>query len=191
MVWPSPRNVAHELGEQREGIVERIEVRDLAADMHVDAGHLAAPATWRPWHRLARAADRNAELVLGPAGGDLVLGLGVDIGIDPHRNIRRRAPLAAAIDDSNSSSGSDSTLTQRMPSSTARPSSRAVLPMPENMILSAGTPAAARASARRPTPRRRRRRAWRASRSPPGWNSPSWRSRPARRTSAKAPANTL
>ena len=50
-------------------------------------------------------------------------------------------PLAEAIDDSSSSSGSDSTLMQRMPSSTASASSRAVLPRPENMILSAGTPA--------------------------------------------------
>ena len=51
-------------------------------------------------------------------------------------------PLPAAIEDSSSSSGSDSTLTQRMPSSTASASSRAVLPTPENMILSGGMPAA-------------------------------------------------
>ena len=29
---------AHEVGEQREGIAERLELDDLAADMHVDAG---------------------------------------------------------------------------------------------------------------------------------------------------------
>ena len=51
-------------------------------------------------------------------------------------------PLPAAIDASSSSSASDSTLTQRIPSSTASASSRAVLPMPENMILSGGMPAA-------------------------------------------------
>jgi hypothetical protein len=37
---------------------------------------------------LARAADRNAEFVLGLAGRDLVVRLGVDIGIDAHRDVR-------------------------------------------------------------------------------------------------------
>src|SRR5262249_13668223 len=36
---------------------------------------------------LACAAQRNAELVLGLAGRDLVVGLGVDVGIDPHRHV--------------------------------------------------------------------------------------------------------
>ena len=35
----------------------------------------------------ARAADRDAELVLGLAGRDLGVGLGVDVGIDAHRHI--------------------------------------------------------------------------------------------------------
>ena len=51
-------------------------------------------------------------------------------------------PFDAAIDDRKCSSGSDSTLMQRMPSSSASASSASVLPIPENMILSAGTPAA-------------------------------------------------
>src|SRR6516165_2782896 len=55
--------------------------------------------------------------------------------------IRAVRPLPLAIDDSSSSSASDSTLTQRMPSSTASASSAAVLPMPENMILSGAMPA--------------------------------------------------
>ena len=54
-------------------------------------------------------------------------------------------PFAAAIEASNSSSASDSTLTQRMPSSTASASSRAVLPTPENMILSGANAGGARA----------------------------------------------
>src|SRR5262249_15620496 len=56
--------------------------------------------------------------------------------------IRAVRPLPLAMDDSSSSSASDSTLTQRMPSSTASASSAAVLPMPENMILSGAMPAA-------------------------------------------------
>ena len=38
MVWPSARSVAHEIRQQREGVVERRQLGDLAADMHVDAG---------------------------------------------------------------------------------------------------------------------------------------------------------
>ena len=142
MVWPSARSVAHEIGEQREGIAERLELGDLAADMHVDAGDLDARQLGGAGIDLARAADRDAELVLGLAGGDLVVGLGVDVGIDAQRDMRRVRPFAAAIADSSSSSGSDSTLKQRMPASSASAISRAVLPTPENMILSGGMPAA-------------------------------------------------
>ena len=35
---------AHELGEQREGVVEGLQVGDLAADMHVDADDARCPA---------------------------------------------------------------------------------------------------------------------------------------------------
>ena len=65
---------AHEIGQQREGVVERLELGDLAADMHVDAGDLEARQLRRLRIDLARAADRNAELVLGLAGRDLVRG---------------------------------------------------------------------------------------------------------------------
>jgi hypothetical protein len=51
-------------------------------------------------------------------------------------------PFSVAMRESSSSSGSDSTLTQKMPPSTAIASSRAVLPTPENMIFSGGMPAA-------------------------------------------------
>ena len=51
-------------------------------------------------------------------------------------------PFDAAMVESNSSSGSDSTLMHKMPASTAAASSSAVLPMPENMIFSGATPAA-------------------------------------------------
>ena len=58
-------------------------------------------------------------------------------------------PAATARADSSSSSGSDSTLKQRMPAASAKSISRAVLPTPENRILLAGMPAA---SARRNSP---------------------------------------
>ncbi|HEY2744504.1 MAG TPA: hypothetical protein VGL86_07770, partial [Polyangia bacterium] len=34
--------LAHEIGQQREGVTEGIEVGNLAADVHVDAGDLDA-----------------------------------------------------------------------------------------------------------------------------------------------------
>ena len=150
--------------------------------MHVDAGDVEARELGGAGIDLARAADRNAELVLGLAGRDLGVRLGIDVGIDAHRDADVAA-LAGRDRRQQLELGSDSTLTQRMPSSTASASSRAVLPMPENMILSGGMPAArARLSSpsdttSAPAPSAP------ASRSPPGWNSPSWRSRraPARR----------
>ena len=36
---------AHEIGEQRERVVERVEIGDLAADMHVDAGRPRGPGS--------------------------------------------------------------------------------------------------------------------------------------------------
>ena len=59
--------------------------------MHVDAGDLEARQLRGVRIDLARAADRNAELVLGLAGRDLGVGLGIDVGIDAHRDVRGAA----------------------------------------------------------------------------------------------------
>jgi hypothetical protein len=56
--------------------------------------------------------------------------------------ISTERPLLTAMAASCSISASDSTLTQSMPCSTASPSSRGVLPTPENTILLAGIPTA-------------------------------------------------
>ena len=63
--------------------------------------------------------------------------------------IGARVPLEIATSESASSSGSDSTLKQRMPLSSAKAISGLVLPTPENTMRSACTPAA---SARRNSP---------------------------------------
>ena len=90
---------------------------------------------------LAGAGDRHAELVLRLAGRDLGVGARVDVGIDADGDRRNRAP-AEATRDSASSSGSDSTLKQAMFSSSPRFISARVLPTPEKMMRSPGTPAA-------------------------------------------------
>ena len=56
--------------------------------------------------------------------------------------IRAVLPVSTASRDSNSSSGSDSTLMQRMSAASAARSSASVLPTPENRILCGGMPAA-------------------------------------------------
>ena len=56
--------------------------------------------------------------------------------------IRAVLPASTASFDSNSSSGSDSTLMQRMSAASAARSSGSVLPTPENRILFGGIPAA-------------------------------------------------
>ncbi|HQY89528.1 MAG TPA: hypothetical protein PK402_12820 [Tepidisphaeraceae bacterium] len=64
--------------------------------------------------------------------------------------MRAVADFDVATSDSASSSGSDSTLKQRISASSASAISSRVLPTPEKTILSPGTPAA---SARRNSPR--------------------------------------
>jgi hypothetical protein len=57
-------------------------------------------------------------------------------------DIRAVLPVSTASRDSNSSSGSDSTLMQRISCANAARSSASVLPTPENTILFGGMPAA-------------------------------------------------
>jgi len=65
--------------------------------------------------------------------------LRVDVGIDAPS--RRAAAFARGDRGEQLEFASDSTLMQRMPWSTAAASSSALLPMPENMILSGAMPA--------------------------------------------------
>ena len=91
MLWPSAAQHADKIGEQRERVAERIELDDLAADMHVDADDAHARKLRRAGIDGPRAADRNAEFVLRLAGRDLGMGLRIDVGIDADRNIHGAA----------------------------------------------------------------------------------------------------
>src|SRR5262249_5632626 len=75
---------AHELGKQRKRIAERIEFGDLTADVHVDSRNLEALELCGTGIKLTCTADRNTKLVLRPPGSDLVMGSGIDVGIDSH-----------------------------------------------------------------------------------------------------------
>ncbi len=88
---PVRQEIAGELGEERRRVVERGEVDDLAADMHVDAGDPDPLERCRPGIDLPRTSDRHAELVLRLAGRNLPVGLRVHVGVDPDRNRRLHA----------------------------------------------------------------------------------------------------
>ncbi len=68
--------------QEGEGVPEGREVGDLTADMHVHAGGLDPGQLFRQAVKGRRLGEGHAELVLGLAGRDLVVGLGVDIGVD-------------------------------------------------------------------------------------------------------------
>ncbi len=81
----------HEFRQDAERGFHPAQIGDLAADMHVGAGDLDPRQFGRVGIDRTGAGDRNAELVLGFAGGDLGVGAGIDIGVDPHRDPRRLA----------------------------------------------------------------------------------------------------
>ncbi len=75
---------ADQLAQQREGVLERRQIGDLAADMHMHAvGHDPRQRGGLAVER-GGLLERHAEFVLGAAGGDLVMGLGVDIRVHAH-----------------------------------------------------------------------------------------------------------
>ncbi len=87
MVWPSARSARTKSANSANASLERIELGDLAADMHVDADDAHALELGGMRVDLAGAADRNAEFVLGLAGRDLGVGFRVDVGIDADRYV--------------------------------------------------------------------------------------------------------
>src|SRR5262249_31889593 len=83
---------ADKFREQGKGVAERLQVDDLAADMHVDADRAHALELGGARIDFAGAADRNAEFVLGFPGRNLGMRLGIDVRIDADRDIRSAAP---------------------------------------------------------------------------------------------------
>ena len=178
-------------------------VGDLRADVAVDADDLdARQARGLPVHS-HRALVGDAELVAAQPGGDVGMGLGVDVRIDAQADrralagcrgqLRQRQQLRFALDvEASHADGQRERATRR--SSCRRPR----------------TPRAtgrrrwpARAAARRPTRCRSRSLPPRRSAGPPGWSWPSSRSRsdaggptgpsgraPARRASRRANTRT-
>ena len=133
---------ADEIRQQRERVAERIELDDLAADMHVDADDAHAFELGGAGIDVAGAADRNAEFVLGLAGRDLGVGLRIDVGIDADRNIGARGPWRRRWRRAARAPASDSTLTQRMPCiDRERQLARGLADAGEHDLARGGTPA--------------------------------------------------
>ena len=95
----------------------------------------------RPAGDVARLLEIDAELVLGRTGGDMPVGAGIHIRIDPERDSRLLLPVLGNLDRV-SNSGRDSTLNCKIPTSKAAAISAGVLPTPAKTMASGGTPAA-------------------------------------------------
>ena len=68
--------------------------------MHVDAGDRDAGQGRSARVDVPGAADRDAELVFGLAGGDLGVGFCVDVRVHADRDRRAARPLPVAISES-------------------------------------------------------------------------------------------
>ena len=88
MVWPSARSVSTSSRSSCESVGEGLQLGDLAADMHVDAGHLNAGQGRGIGIDSAGALIGDAELVFLLAGRNLGVGLGVDIRVDAEGDMR-------------------------------------------------------------------------------------------------------
>ncbi len=77
------------IGDQAEGIVEWGEAGDLRTDVNIDSGDLYPRKPRGFGIYLSGATNRDAEFVLRLAGGNLGMGFGIDIGIDPERRAGR------------------------------------------------------------------------------------------------------
>ncbi|MOA00335.1 hypothetical protein D3C78_1196930 [compost metagenome] len=80
-----------QFAQQPEGILERLQFGDLAADMHVDAGDFDTGQSGGMGIDRAGAFIGNAELVFFLAGGNLGVGARVHVRIDAEGDMR---PLA-------------------------------------------------------------------------------------------------
>ncbi len=164
-----------QLAHQRKGVAERLQVGDLAADVHVDAGDDEARQLGSPGVEAGCGLEGHAELVLGLAGGDLGVRLASTSGFT------RKATAAgfrlAATRSAPGAPARTSTLKSRMPSSSANAISSRLANAGED-DRSAATPTAARGGPRPPRPcqRRRPRRARVARTATLNWPSPRSRS---------------
>ena len=133
ILMPSLREVVHELDEARDRVGERRGLRQLLADVAVDADDVRARCgSAASREQPARLGHRDAELVLLEAGRDVRVRLGIDVGIDADRDRARACRRDCATRSSTASSSPDSTLKQPMPASSAIFISASVLPTPEN-----------------------------------------------------------
>src|SRR5690606_26375938 len=85
------RELLDELDEARDRVGERRRLRELRADVEVDAGDLQALRAGGFAEQAARLLHRHAELVLLEARRDVRVRLRVDVGVDAQRDLRALA----------------------------------------------------------------------------------------------------
>ncbi len=125
MPWAA--SVARQIGDRLRRARERLRLRDLRADVHVQADELAGSAG-APCRRIIapRRAIDTPNFVALDAGRDVRMAAGVDVRIDAHGHARRRALSRGDVGDAPDLAG-DSALIAATPSAIARSSSAARL----------------------------------------------------------------
>ncbi len=132
--------------DEVEQAVQRVQVgldlRDLRADVAVDARHLQ-PRQRRPRGDSGqRLVVRDAELVVLQPGGDVGVRAGVDVGVDAQADRRRSAAARPPPATARPARAALSTLKQRTPTCSAWRISARVLPTPEKTTRRGSPPAA-------------------------------------------------
>jgi hypothetical protein len=93
-------------GDGFHGAPKRIELQELGADVHVDPSQAQALGRSDAIHDDRRVGEREAELRVGLAGRDVVVGVAADVGRDadhhglrPLRQVLQRRELVGVVDD--------------------------------------------------------------------------------------------
>ena len=135
-------------------VAQRLEARDLRADVDVDRDEPQERPAGHRVEQLARRVDRHAELVDLQAGRDVRMAPGVDVRVDADGDAARPSRAPRQSPRSRSSSPADSTLIAFRPSGTAHSSS-------SHRLADAGEDDVARRRSRRAARPRSPRSSWR------------------------------
>ena len=96
---PDARHFVAQASDERRGVPQWIERRDLRSDVHVDRDELQRTACRNGREQLARGVERHAELVDLEARGNVGVAFRVDVRVDSDRDARRAAgPLGDRLD---------------------------------------------------------------------------------------------
>ena len=77
----------------------RLHLGDLGTDVEMQSAQVDVWQGQGVSDDLVQGLDADAEFVVGSAGGDVLVGVGVDVGVDPEGDARLLAHLAGQLVD--------------------------------------------------------------------------------------------